>query len=415
MFKITRTNNNNEINFSNQCISIKPQFYVPKAEQNSKYVKDLIIYPLNNTNKYHINSFKNRNCSFDKPLIYNKYSEKKHKNNYNLNKIDSSIGNNHYPLIILKECGKTTFIITVLRCFSDIINISNYYLDNIIIITNNMNQMPISYVYTRILYHLFPRQNIPSENSYSLDKFYYALTCLNPIFKGKSTKNAIDFLIYFINKLSEENKVILGCYQKYIQNENTKIYEEFSWTNKRIEKCWACGNERISYSKYLTYDLDFENAFNKAIFRNKNQFSLLDCINLSLEKKNLYNVFCDNCNRKNNSEKITSIEHIGNNIIFLIRIENKEFINKIRENNFKFIINENIDLSKILKTDNSMYYLNGVIFYDSENLEYIAYSYNQNHKKWYKYDKEKIIPIEYNFFNYKYDYKLFPVVFFLKK
>ena len=195
MYRIIRTNNNNEINCNNQCISIN----IPKAEHNSKYKNNFIIYPLNNSNKHHNNIFKNRNRSLDKPLINNKYSEKRHKNN--LNKIYSLIGNNNYPLVILKECGKTTFINTVLRCFSDIKDISKYYLDNIIIITKNMNQMPISYVYTRILFHLFPRQNTPSENFYSLDKFYYALTCLNPIFKGKSTKNAIDFLAFKLKYL----------------------------------------------------------------------------------------------------------------------------------------------------------------------------------------------------------------------
>ena len=397
-------NNYNEKHFLYSYPKIKQKYCsknYEQNEQNSKISEDKIICRLKTESnvKAYNNNFKNG--------ISHQLNNKQPKKEVSQN----GLNNYEYPLIILINVGNTTYITTVIRCFSDIF--SKYYLDNINIITNNITKMPLSFFYTEILFNLFPKQGTHLNTWYSLDKFYNALIYLNPIFKGKSTKNVNDFLIYFINELSKENKVILN---NNIQNGNTKIDEEFSWVSKKVEKCWACGKESITISKYLTYDLDFGNALNKAIFNNKNKLSLFNCIKYSLEKIYRYNIFCFNCNKKDNFERTSSIENSSNNLIFLNRIENTEIINKIKDTNFKFQLNNIIDLSKVIKNNsNSVYHLNGVVLYNSQNLEYIAYSYNSFHKKWYKYEKDNIIPIEFNIFDYEYDYKLFPVIFFMKK
>ena len=132
---------------------------------------------------------------------------------------------------------------------------------------------------SQIIEDLFLRQKngqYPDYKSIPLKPFHELIVQMNPIFKGKSTKNVIDFLVFFIDKLHDEDKLMhvenyskndlkninnenIGDYIKYlIHNEDSIIFETFSWINKKVEECWQCKNQSIKFQKYFTYDLDFE-------------------------------------------------------------------------------------------------------------------------------------------------------------
>ena len=135
-----------------------------------------------------------------------------------------------------------------------------------------------------------------------------------------------------------------------------------------------------------------------------------------MEKENVYNIFCKNCNTKTNFEKQSSILLTRKSIIFLNRgFEKNKIINAMNSNNIRIKINEKLDLSNLTGIKNSVYYLNGLILYNIVELEYIAYSINPTNKKWYKYIKEKIISIELKDFINEYDSKLFPAILFYGK
>jgi hypothetical protein len=53
--------------------------------------------------------------------------------------------------------------------------------------------------------------------------------------------------------------------------------------------------------------------------------------------------------------------------------------------------------------------------FDSEKLEYIAYTINQQNGKWYKYVKENVVQVELTDFINIYDFKIFPVILFYKQ
>jgi hypothetical protein len=294
-----------------------------------------------------------------------------------------------------------------------------------------MNNMPISFFYSRIIFHLF---YIPSEKSYSLDKLYGYLSKHNCLYKDNNTKDAIDFLIYFINKLHEEIKILNGInnhnknnnqnidfynfdnYKKYLnENENTKILEKFCWINKKAEKCWGCENEKITFQKFLTYDLDFENTLNEIIVNNKHEISVLDCIKYTSGKKDIYNIFCYNCNKKNNFERISSIYYSSKYLLFLIRgMENKGFINKIKCNNINIKIDDKLDITLGNKNIKLIYSLYGLILYDTEKMEYISYSISPTDGKWYKFINESIKQVELNDFINENYIKIFPVILLYK-
>ena len=424
---------NNEISKTNLKTNLKTNIKSHNFNYNQKYQNLLMIKEETTTNEEKLANNDNNN---KKIKLNNVLNQKKiiNKKNYDINKINfisnqnedkkEKIKFNIPSLIILENIGNTTYINSVIRIISNILDISKYYIDKIKTIDKNIHKMPISFVYARILYHLYI---LPPQN-YSLEKFYKALISLNPIYKGDETKDSIDFLIYFLNQLHEENKKILYYnqnnneidfqnYDKYInylkENENTKINASFCWINKKVLKCWGCNNEKISFQKFLTYDLDFENALNKTFFingYNNNTISVFDCIKYTSEEKNIYNVFCDKCNKKNNFKKISSIALSSKYIIFLIRGNDKEFINKIRENQIRIHIDKMLDFSQLFENNKLHYTIYGFILYDTEKLEYISYCKCPFRQKWYKYSREEITAIELNEFINNYNYKLFPVI-----
>ena len=393
---------------------------------------------INEKNKYNTNdNVINENVLLidQKTVIKKKNIDKKKLNtvilNQNNDKKEEKINYKNLSLIILKNDGNTTYINSVIRIISNIKDISKYYLDHTDIITKNKFEMPISYFYSRILYHL----NTPAPSNFSLAKFYNILTEYNHVFKGNETKDAIDFLIYFINELHEENKLILNYkknhneinfhnynnYLKYLnENENTKIFANFYWINKKYENCLSCNHEKITFQKFFTYDLDFKNSLNNKLFnRNKNNnnklsesvsLSVLDCLKYASDKKIIYNIFCDKCNKNYNFQKISSIVLSSKYIIFLIGAMDNKLINKIKEDNIIIHINKELDFSKLFDNNTSFYTLYGFIVYDLEQLEYIAYCISPYNKKWYKYVKDKILSVELTDFIYNCNYKLIPVI-----
>ena len=105
--------------------------------------------------------------------------------------------------------------------------------------------------------------------------------------------------------------------------------------------------------------------------------------------------------------------------ILLREMENIEYIKAIKNEKIKIKINESLDLSNIVKYKKKnaslIYNINGIVMFDSEKLEYIAYTINQQNGKWYKYVKENVVQVELTDFINIYDFKIFPVILFYKQ
>ena len=375
-------------------------------------------------------SFNNNNINNNKNISVNIY-----KNNNNKNKSINNIFNNDNSneQILLENYGNTTYMIFVLRCLANIESFIKYFLKNKEFFKKLLNIIPVTYAFSRILTHLYPDRKKPFPKNYSIKNFHSIILYLNPIFKGHSTKNAIDFLMYIITQMHEEYKISKNnnknqnenyygeiashnfeTFMNYLkENEYSNISNQFGWINKKQEKCWECNKEIITFNNFLTYDLEFEEALNKAILNNKNEISIKDCINFASKEKNIYNVFCNNCNRRNNFIKKSEIYSSGGNLIFIIRgLEKKEVINDIKSYEIKMKINKNLNIFDKAKNKNIFYSINGLVLYDTENLEYIAYSISPIDKKWYKYTKENIIPMDLKDIVKEYDFQLFPAILF---
>ena len=389
--------------------------YKFNEEQSKKKIKSNI-----ESEKEHLSFNNNNNKINDNTKIFNKI------NNDTLNE-------NNNIQVLLENNGNTTYIITIIRCLTNIKGFNNYYLKYKETFKKVNANLPISYALSRIIVHLFPNQKKTFPKNYSIKTFHDIIIYLNPIFKGQSTKNAIDFLIYMIGEMHEEYKIFLNksqiensqkeiaCHNfdnfiNYLnKNEYSNIHNQFAWINKKAITCWECSKEIITFKDFFTYDLEFEEALNKTILNDKNEISINDCINYASEEKNIFNIFCNNCNRRTNFIRKSTIYTSQNNLIFLIRdMEKKEVINDIKSYQIKIKINENLNLFDNAKNKNSFYSLNGLILYDTQKLEYIAYSISPIDNKWYKYSKDNIISVDIKDFINEYDFQLFPVIIFYR-
>ena len=98
-------------------------------------------------------------------------------------------------------------------------------------------------------------------------------------------------------------------------------------------------------------------------------------------------------------------------------MEKKQIVENMKNDNIKIRVDKDLDLSDFIELKNegfTKYTLHGMILYDPKNKEYSAYSISPINKKYYKYIKEDIIPIDQNHFKNLFDYKQYPVILFYR-
>ena len=429
--------NNNFMNFNNNNINI-----------NNNMMNNYNLRNNFNNNNMMNNFYNNRNDKiFSPPRNISKNKGKKNDGN-NQNKIEKINDNSSYfnkitspPLICIINNGKTSYMNMSLQCFANIRNISGYILNKRNIIEMNSSKMPVTNQFSIILLNLFPLEKNNNNDSYPLKDFHSCIIKLNPIFKGRTTKNVTDFVVFFIDKLDEETKILVNnntkinsilketnfqsikSYLKYLidHNEDTIIFKTFSWINKKYEKCWECGKDNLKFQKYFTYDLNIENAISKTIMQSKDKITVHDCVKYSSEKQTLYNVYCNQCNKKTNIDLTSTICITQNLLVFLFRgLEKKENIDDMKNNKIRIQIEQNIDLSDLIedkKNSFSKYTLHGIILYDTEKKEYFAYCVSPINAKWYEYKGEQIRDTDFNIFIDQinnYNYTKLPVILFYR-
>lgn len=336
-------------------------------------------------------------------------------------------------LVVLENVGNSTYMSCVLQCLANIKSIAKYYLKELDTIKKKLIEMPLSYAFSRTIFHLYPYPQNTLQKSYYLSSFYKMTLLLNPFYQGQSTKNAVDFLVFLLETLHNEDKQLQKyqnnnekCnnkdfkeYIKYLsKNENSIIFTDFGWVSQKIRKCDMCNSEAINYQQYFTFDLDIDKSLNNANLNSQNKLSIYDCIKCQNEKDKKYNVHCKNCQKKTNFDEENLISVSPNYFIFILRLEEK--IN-MKENNrinigIKICIDEELNLNNLIKENfnniSPNYTLVGIIVYDFGNKDYKAYCLNAIDKKWYKYEKDKIIKIKKEIeFNLD---ELMPVILFYK-
>lgn len=381
--------------------------------------------------------------------IYNEKTDKKNNNNNNPSnqnekeQKDISFSLSNYKkacLVAIDDVGNTSYMSAIIRILSNIKNLVKYYLTELNNINIYLQEIPLTYAFSRIIFHLYPFPQDSLKKSISIDNFYRISLLLNSSFKGTSTKNGIDYLNFLLDTLHNNDKFFrnknnngdnnntiknhdIKEYITYLDNyEKSIIFDNFAWINQKVRKCNSCGEENNSYLYYFTYDVNILNSLEKIVMdSNKDDINIFDCIKEQSKKKRLHNIYCFKCKNKTFFDEENIIYSSPNYFIFLIRINEEETKNKIKESNKKIIIDKELFLKNIIKGSqkNYLYELIGKVDYCFNSKEYVSSCRDLIDNNWYKYENRnsqyKISKIDFTDKYLNYDVLPVIVVYKIKK
>ena len=309
-------------------------------------------------------------------------------------------------LVNIENVGNSSYMSANIRILANIEKIVKYYLKKLNIITDNFQDIPLSYAFSRIIFHLYPFPQDSLKKSISLNNFYRTALLLNSAFIGKTTKNAIDFLTFLLETLHNDDKKLRNQnnngdnnndkikefedYAIYLdQNEKSIIFDNFAWINKKVTKCNNCVEEKMKFQYYFTYEANIFDSLDKVIMEKKKNINIYDCLQYQSDNKKSYNHYCYNCKNKCTFTEENTICATPKYFIFLLFNEDKT-IKKFKESNIQFLIDQELKLNDIVKgqTINYLYEPIGKVDYYFQTKEYISSCCSPIDNNWYKYENE---------------------------
>ena len=310
--------------------------------------------------------------------------------------------------VVLENVGNTTYMSCVLHCLANIQSIAKYYLKEINEIKNHLNEIPLSYVFSRVIFHLYSCPQGSLQQSFSLSNFHKYTISVNRFLDGNSTKSAVDFLYFLLETLHNEDKQLHKNnninntseetksetykdskeYIEYLKKtEKSIIFNDFGWANQKIKKCEQCKFESIVYQEFFTFDLFLEYSLQNFKL---NEISVFECIKRQYQKRQLYNKHCKVCKNKTQFESESLILFSPKYFIFIL---DEDKMKELRNKNIKFKIDPSFNLNDVIKdyAMNNNYVLIGMVVYElcNNNIEYKAYCLSFFDNNWYKYEKEE--------------------------
>ena len=341
-----------------------------------------------------------------------------------------------HPMVTLDNVEKSDYMNAIVQGLANIKSIIIYYLQKIDVFKEKVEDIPLSYSFSRIIFHLWPYPQDSLDKSFSLSSFYKTVTYLNPIYK--SLNNPVDFIVFLLDALHNEDKIInennkkeqmneeinkkLKHFLKFLMdNENSIILKTFCWINQKVKHCNECNTHSVMYQKFFTFDLNLEDVLNEVEYANKNQITIHDCINFHKKQKRLFNTYCSSCHKKTNIIDLDSTIIIYPEVfVFLIRMDDNNIV-KMKENNKEIVIDENIVFIDI-NNQKKRYNLLGLIVHDFENDEkkiknskYKAYYYSPVDKHLFAYTNNTISKKDKKVLLNLKKYNMYPTVLWYEK
>ena len=242
----------------------------------------------NNDNMHNIQINNNQN---NKQNISHNNKEESSDNSYSFSKFTKPVKTR------LKDLSDTSYLNSVLFCLGNIRNIASYFLnpENFKLIDNKIQSMSLCYVFERLIFHLYEKDNI-NENCYSPESFWKVLSKLNITYKTLQRRNPNDLIKYLLDEMhnelnkkdkeklfNENNKdrmlVIKNGVKNFKKNENTIISNNLNWFEIKEFLCQKCKIHTYEFLTFTTFNLDLESTFNliNNNGNNNNKISIYDC------------------------------------------------------------------------------------------------------------------------------------------
>ena len=319
---------------------------------------------------------------------------------------------------ILKPLGDTSYLNAVLYSLGNIRNIVSFFLNpkNQDYINKRIGEMPLSYVFERLLIHFYPYPETDKIEIYEITSFLQVLGKLNTIYNTFQRRNPNELIYFILNilhkdliqtknnfnimnlnlNIKDKNNVINNKIKFYLSSENSLIFNNFNWFEIKEFQCSQCSNTKYDLLTYNTFLLDIQNCHKKNNNKNSNNYiTIYDCLEFyQLTKQQT--LICNNC--KNNNILITSkIFSSPNHFIFSldrgIDFDQNNTLIKI-----PFHLFDKIDLNNFIESQNApqQYEIIGIVSIDIKDKKYVNYSRSPVDKLWYSYNNKNIEPIDIN-------------------
>ena len=373
-------------------------------------------------------------------------------NTNNINNTNTLINNitslkelNYVPKIGLVNLGQTCYMNSVLQCFSNLHQITNYFLnpEKQAIIQKHMKSTDqkedslLCLAYKDLIDHLW--KGTPNQ-PFSPIKFKKRLEKLNPLFAANTAGDSKDFSIYLIMQLhtelnhieanpdiskfenvSENNNInpydpsqVLNAFVRNFAIENYSLISSYFYgiTQGQFE-CQRCklklSQRSINLSPikynyenffYLEFPLDEVRKFKAeqnnmlAQYQSINEVTIYDCFNY-YQKINSITGYCEKCRVDN--AKINTMNRIFSPSSILMIILNR---GKGIQYNIKINFEPLLNITNIVINSGNQYYeLQGVVKHFGESSSYghfIAYCRSAVptfHNNWYCYNDQTVVEV----------------------
>ena len=345
----------------------------------------------------------NMNLSVNQNIGINQNEIQRNDNNYSFSRYKKAIKT------VLKPLGDTSYLNTVLYTLGNIRNIASYFLNpkNQNYINKRIGDMPLSYVFERLLLHFYPYPENDKKEIYEPSSFLKVLGTLNSTYNTFQKRNPNELIIFILetlhkdlnlNKANNNNnnlnlnfntndkKSVIKNEIINIQNsENSIIYNNFNWFEIKESKCTKCNNTKYELLTFKTFSLDIQNSK-----KNENDyFTIYDCLKYYQATKK-FNICCNQC--KNNNQLITTNIFSTPNIFIFLLDRGIDLDEKNNLINIPFYLFDKIDLNNFIENRNTpqKYEIIGIISIDIKEKKYVNFCMSPIDKLWYFYKDENI-------------------------
>ena len=313
------------------------------------------------------------------------------------------------PLTGLINMGDTSYLNATLQIIGNLRNFASYFVNpiNVMYIQNNYQTIPLSFVFQRLFYHLYPYPEKHDREKYKPEYVKNVIARKNKIYATNKRRNPNELISFILNNLhfelnknkgsnqqfninnnNKDNVIMYGC-QNYLNKNNSAIFNLLNWFEIKEKKCSQCNNSTFHLNTFNIFELDILGAYS---YR-KNPITINDCLDLYsfLRQQTLFCITCRKYTKILNKSQIYSSPNT-----FIFSLDRKNLDQNYM--NIPFNLTEKLNLNNYIENKDSPtnYQLIGVLsFYVNEN-KYISFCLSPVDKMWYVYNDEKVEPTNIN-------------------
>jgi ubiquitin C-terminal hydrolase len=313
------------------------------------------------------------------------------------------------PLTGLINMGDTSYLNATLQIIGNLRNFASYFVNpiNVMYIQNNYQTIPLSFVFQRLFYHLYPYPEKHDREKYKPEYVKNVIARKNKIYATNKRRNPNELISFILNNLhfelnknkgnnqqfniqinNKDNVIMYGC-QNYVNKNNSEIFNLLNWFEIKEKRCSQCNNSTFHLNTFNIFELDILGAYS---YR-KNPITINDCLDLYsfLRQQTLFCITCRKYTKILNKSQIYSSPNT-----FIFSLDRKNLDQNYL--NIPFNLTEKINLNNYIENKDlpTNYQLIGVLsFYVNEN-KYISFCLSPVDKKWYVYNDEKVEPTNIN-------------------